>query len=652
MSVKSVKSQRKHPGSDISIKIRIQSRTWKVLTFILSLIAFLLPVYYVYYALSTNNFLSFPLDDPWIHLQFAKNIAGYGSFSYFKNEVVTAGSTSPLYTLILAPLMLIIKNEMWLSYIIGSVFFAVGVFYYLRLSSYLFMKENWLAIAATLLFILDRWMNLISVSGMETSLYIFLLIASYYYYLQRRAEIFAIMLGLTFWTRPDAVAFIAAFAVDYLIVYYFIKYHPKNNRELKIFDRNQILRIIFITCGVIFSYFLMNFIISGSLLPNTYGAKTVYYSLKNRGDFLKYEVWGYFTESVYIFFVAGFMFAVVKILYDLYKKKYNPYLPALIFIIALIFIYWYKLPYAHRFGRYLMPLIPFYIFLFVYGSREFFMLISEYIRDRKLLNFLNFLLLFSTIIYSGYVYYDYRKLYAEQCKHIYERQVVTAKWIKENTPENAVIATHDVGAIAFYSERKIIDVVGLINPEFIEKIHTKDFNRYVEDELKNKGVTHIAFLREWFQVVNQKKLFTAGDKNFEIMEVYDYIPGKTHILSMEANSGIEYAGRLISQKQYHQAVAVLKQVASLDPKSSLTYYMIAYTYSLMGDAKLSEANLKKALEVYPDYREALISLVHIYKSQNKIPEAISELQKYLKNNSADIEIETIYRSLQDTIIAR
>ncbi len=60
-----------------------------------------LPVLSAYYyynaALATNQFLSFPLDDPWIHLQFARNIVEYFSFSYYKNEMTTAGSTSPLY---------------------------------------------------------------------------------------------------------------------------------------------------------------------------------------------------------------------------------------------------------------------------------------------------------------------------------------------------------------------------------------------------------------------------------------------------------------------------------------------------------------------------------------------------------------------------
>src|SRR5204863_6523238 len=43
----------------------------------------------------------FPLDDSWIHLHFARNIAEGAGFSY-NPGVPVAGSTAPLWTLLLA----------------------------------------------------------------------------------------------------------------------------------------------------------------------------------------------------------------------------------------------------------------------------------------------------------------------------------------------------------------------------------------------------------------------------------------------------------------------------------------------------------------------------------------------------------------------
>jgi hypothetical protein len=115
---------------EIGFSLDLNPLTTKIILAVLLLLSVILPYYYISFALMINGYNSFPLDDPWIHLTFAKNLAEYGSFSYFKNEIVTSGSTSPLYTFILAAGFFITKNEMWLSYVIGIIFFRVSVFFY------------------------------------------------------------------------------------------------------------------------------------------------------------------------------------------------------------------------------------------------------------------------------------------------------------------------------------------------------------------------------------------------------------------------------------------------------------------------------------------------------------------------------------------
>ncbi|MCC6866362.1 MAG: hypothetical protein IT280_09420 [Ignavibacteria bacterium] len=617
--------------------LKINNSLWYGIMVVLMILSAIIPYYFIQYAFSINHYYSFPLDDPWIHLQFAKNLAEYGSFSYFKNEVVTSGSTSPLYTFILAAGFFFTKNEMWLSYITGILFFAVSVYFYFKLTHDVFAKENWLAIMASLLFVLEKWLNFISVTGMETTLYILLLVACYYYYRKMNAVLFAVTLGLTLWTRPDAIAFIIALAVDYIFRMYIIMRAPKENSGIRLFANKELIKIGIIFGAIILIYFAMNYFISGSLLPNTYGAKVKYYSaeFRSRADFLKVDVWEYFTESAYILIFIPFVFAVYKLLFDSVRLKYNSLLMPLIFIGGFIFMYWYQLPYAHRFGRYMMPLFPFYILLSVYGGREFFKWLGRYLNDTKLINGLNIILLASAIIYFAVVLNENKELYQDQSRHIYIRQVETAKWLKNNTPQGSIVATHDVGAIAFYSERKVIDVVGLINPEFIQKLNTKDFVGFVEEQIKKQNVNYLAFLKEWFQVVNQNPLFTAGENNFEIMNVYKYEPGKTHILSSEVNGGIEYVSKLLNTKQFKQAEGVLKQLIAMDPNSSLTYYLMAYSYSALGDQKSSEGNLKKALEIFPDYHDAAISLAVLYKTLNNRVEAQKTLETYISRNPGD-----------------
>ena len=70
-------------------------------------------------AWNANGIPGFPLDDPWIHLQYAKNLHDFGSFSYYRNELVTAGTTSPLYTFLCAAGLFVTRDVMVLSYTLG-----------------------------------------------------------------------------------------------------------------------------------------------------------------------------------------------------------------------------------------------------------------------------------------------------------------------------------------------------------------------------------------------------------------------------------------------------------------------------------------------------------------------------------------------------
>ena len=96
---------------------------------LLLLAGLLMSVLTASFAYYTNGRFGFPLDDPWIHLQFAKNLHDYGSFSYYKGEMATSGSTAPLYTVILAAGFFVTNNEMVLSYVLGVACFLVGALF-------------------------------------------------------------------------------------------------------------------------------------------------------------------------------------------------------------------------------------------------------------------------------------------------------------------------------------------------------------------------------------------------------------------------------------------------------------------------------------------------------------------------------------------
>ncbi|MBX7044635.1 MAG: hypothetical protein K1X86_02260 [Ignavibacteria bacterium] len=614
--------------------------------------AIVFAVLYLFSANAANGYNGFPLDDPWIHLTFAKNLAEYGSFSYFKNEMSTAGSTSPIYTMILAAGFLITKNEMVLSYVLGILFFVFAGIWFYRLSSFEFGKENIFAILCTAIFIVDKWMNFIADSGMETTMFIFLLIAAVYAYKKRQAAATAVFAGLILWTRPDGTAFLGALVFDYL----WCVYLAKKDKSIKLFSKTELFKIAGIFAGIIIIYFGMNLKLSGSILPNTFNAKLTYYApeFRSRSVFLKGEVWDYFTAGAYGIVMFGFLVAALKLIFDTIKRKYNPNFVYIVFIAALVFIYWYKMPYAHRFGRYLMPIIPFMILVSMTGFRETAKLIASYFKSKQVANGFNILAVVAIIFFGLQNYFDNKKSYAEECRYINDRQVVAAKWIRDNTKETDIIGTHDVGAIAFYSQRKIVDVAGLVTPELINKLHDENYVEYMREYLKKSNVSYLAFLREWYRVVNQTPLFMSPENSAqEVMEVFKFSPDSTHILSKRVNSGIEYVGQFINQKgMQNQALNVINQLLSMDDKSSLTYYLAAIVYGSANDAKNYEKNLLKAIELYPDFKDALFALGNFYKAQNNNAEAKKYLTRYVTLKPSDTKALDMLKSVSDSTTAK
>src|SRR4029077_14765616 len=136
---------------------------------------------------------------------------------------------------------------------------------------------------------------------------------------------------------------------------------------------------------------------------------------------------GYFTDSSYILIIFPFIFGVLKIIYDSIRQKYNFFLIAVLFIFILIFLYWYKLPFAAVKGRYLVPVIPFYILVSLYGAREFFRMLSYYLTDRKIVNSLCLTFITFILIFTAASWYNHKNDYADQTHHISIRNLTAAK---------------------------------------------------------------------------------------------------------------------------------------------------------------------------------------------------------------------------------
>jgi hypothetical protein len=52
--------------------------------------------------------------------------------------------------------------------------------------------------------------------------------------------------------------------------------------------------------------------------------------------------------------------------------------------------------------------------------------------------------------------------------------VASARWIDANIPPDELLAVHDIGAVAYFTPRPIIDIAGLVSPEIIPIVNDAD----------------------------------------------------------------------------------------------------------------------------------------------------------------------------------
>jgi arabinofuranosyltransferase len=589
-------------------------------------------VYFIFSAYKTNGYFGFPLDDPWIHLTFAKNLIEYGSFSYFKNELVTSGSTSPVYTLLLSLLYIFIKNEFIISYLPGVLFGALLVYTMTKLSLLQFKKFELLALLTAILIALQPKLNLINVSGMETSMFIFLIAASLFAYQSKRIVLLGILLGLTIWCRPDGFVLWIAIVLDYFLKKMYLGKNSKVSSEKSI-SHKEIITAFSIALIFAASYFIFNYLLSGSILPNTYKAKLEYYQHNNRTLFLEEEILKYFTEAEFIVIWIPFLIYSVVIIRSIIKRESNPYLVYLLFIIGLIAVYYIKLPFSHRFGRYLMPVIPFYILIAIGGVKT----IIDFIHRKtfkRIGSLANFIFIAYSIGAVAMFLYQNTKIaddFIAYCKYHNDRHVAAGKWLKKNTKETDVVAAHDVGAIAFYGERKIIDMAGLITPELISHLNDQLYSDYINDYLTKHKVDYIVTLRNWIEVVNDKPVYSPVNE-FEFLEIFKYNPKRTHIQPREVSQRNQAAIQMLQNGATSDALANLHQSLSLDNKSSMTQFLLGAVYETLKDYPKAEKYFNTAIELYPEFAEAYFGLAKVNFELNKQKEAYHFVTKCLELN--------------------
>ncbi len=412
--------------------------------------------------------MGFPLDDAWIHQTFARNLASYGEWS-FNPGSPSAGSTSPLWTLLISiGYFAHIPALVW-AYILGISLFVLLAILIVSLASHEGKRSNKYFMYLTIFLAATEW-HLVwaAVSGMETILFSLAMIAVFWLLIQKKLQpiLIGTVIGLSMWVRPEGLTLLGP---GMLVI--FVKYYSRKIDVLKVSLR-LLLPLILITTP----YLFFNYSLSGHIWPNTLIAKQIeYQGFSNINILLRYGKL-LFTPLIgsNLLLLPGF----INCLHESVRSKNVTKLAFITWTLGFLLIYAVKLPVTYQHGRYLVPIIPIYLSLAIPGM----MRLLEKIQLEKTGWVIGRVWIISTILVSiGFTILGARA-YASDVAVIESEMVETSKWIDQNTSENSVIAAHDIGALGYFGNRKVVDLAGLINPEVVNIVtNSIALRKYIDD---------------------------------------------------------------------------------------------------------------------------------------------------------------------------
>jgi hypothetical protein len=419
----------------------------------------------------------YPLDDAWIHQTYARNLAQSGRWAFIPGQP-SAGSTAPLWTLMLSPAYLLgLPPLLWTIFLgwLCLVWCAwLGMILWRTLWPAMAARSVWAGLAIAV-----SWSLVWAAgSGMETLLFSALALQQLLLYSRGaisgrwRPWLLGAVAGLMILARPEGLILLLLCGLGLLLA------PGQAGRRAARAGSYLVAAALALA-----PYFALNLAFSGRMWPNTFYAKQAEYaflwreSLPARFLQLAYFALGGPAEGARgmsgprLLLLPGLMVAAWRSLVADGRARRLLYSLPLIWAAGHVFVYAWRLPVLYQHGRYLLPVLPVII---VYGLAGWFWLagiIAGRLRSGRWASYphlayvagratgLVFAVLVAVFLLLG------RQAYVADVGFINQEMVAVARWIDENTPPGAYIAAHDIGAIGYFSRRPLLDLAGLVSPD-------------------------------------------------------------------------------------------------------------------------------------------------------------------------------------------
>jgi len=496
------------------------------------------------FSLPTSEIISSIADDEFYVLQVSKNFA-QGNGVTFDGIAPTTGF-HPLYFLLLS-LIYVIGNPDVVTFLMSSI--VLKTFFYLfsailifiiveKLSFNLFYRKQ-LGIIISLIFIAHPYMLFLIFSGLEQLILIFFFLCFLLCYINinmtkekkaGKSFVFCgILLGLTYLSRTDIIILLP------LIVILIIFLQRKNLKNVVLFTLGFLVIII---PWYLFIYFntgslaqdsgaVKMFLNESAILP--FGERFLSswkFINKFWWPFLNHELSYLYKLFWGLFFITGVGLILNNVSIQKSRKwlsnnltstSVTPLLVKINIQVAGICMF-YTIVIAITYGFLFSSAREWYYSLSIVAvSLMFFISINFLflsIKNQTLSVFSILMIVLSSIfVFSGMV--------SDQNFHLgkYKNQkemMVVSKWMKQNLPKSAIIGSWNSGIFGYFSERKVVNLDGLINNDILKYLQSKSLYNYMEKRKINYIIDYDVMLywQEKYFGKSLKEMSLSRDTTF------------------------------------------------------------------------------------------------------------------------------------------
>ena len=415
----------------------------------------------------------FPLDDSWIHLHFARNLATGLGFAYNSGQPVS-GSTAPLWTLLLGGGAALAGASLAMVKTLG-VGSGIGAALIVRRAALAFGAAPATALTAAIVLLWTGALAWGALSGMEVTLAALLVALSLLALAHESTWATAAAAALAVLARPEAIVLVPLLALA---------------RPLSV---RRAVPFVVMTAVVLAPFVAFSYATVGSPFPATVVAKIeggllgwlggihepamLTWLTRPRGFGAEWVRWLFTTHPLLPLAVPAALLA--------WRRRGRALgmvaLALLVHPLAMALLAPYRGP-AFQEGRYSAHLLPLAVLvLATLPPKEF--------RGRPLV--LALVLIVSLIALGPAA-----ERYAWGVQNINAMQVHLGRWLAAHTPPSATLAVNDIGAIAFFSRRPVLDLMGLVTPEILP--YRRDGESGVISYVTERCPDYVVIFPTWF----------------------------------------------------------------------------------------------------------------------------------------------------------